>query len=107
VHPVEYAMFSIAMQSPFAFAGFPLYPMLPVLGWGMFTGRYVTDYPILRNAFDSWSAVELTAATPANLPMLISTMHTIYTTTSISGSSRYVQCTCTARFAARLNIFLG
>jgi sterol desaturase/sphingolipid hydroxylase (fatty acid hydroxylase superfamily) len=38
VHPIEYAMFTLSMQLPFAAAGFPLLPYLVPMGWGMLTG---------------------------------------------------------------------
>lgn len=38
VHPLEYAMFTLAVQLWFAAAGFPLYLYALPLGWGMFTG---------------------------------------------------------------------
>ena len=38
VHPVEYALFTLAMNAPFALAGFPAWVQAIPLGWGMFTG---------------------------------------------------------------------
>jgi len=38
VHPLEYALFCLAMQLPFAAAGFPMLVHAVPLGWGMFTG---------------------------------------------------------------------
>lgn len=38
VHPVEYAMFTVAMNLPFALMGFPWYVHAFPMGWGMFTG---------------------------------------------------------------------
>jgi sterol desaturase/sphingolipid hydroxylase (fatty acid hydroxylase superfamily) len=38
VHPVEYAMFTVAMNLPFALAGFPAWVHAIPMGWGMFTG---------------------------------------------------------------------
>jgi len=38
VHPLEYALFCLAMQLPFALAGFPMRVHAFPLGWGMFTG---------------------------------------------------------------------
>ena len=38
VHPVEYALFTLAMNLPFALAGFPAWVQAIPLGWGMFTG---------------------------------------------------------------------
>ena len=38
VHPVEYALFTLAMNAPFALAGFPAWVHAVPLGWGMFTG---------------------------------------------------------------------
>ena len=38
VHPVEYALFTIAMQFFFAITGFPLYLHAIPCAWGMFTG---------------------------------------------------------------------
>jgi len=38
VHPWEYTLFCVAMQLPFAAAGFPLRVWLVPMGWGMLTG---------------------------------------------------------------------
>jgi sterol desaturase/sphingolipid hydroxylase (fatty acid hydroxylase superfamily) len=38
VHPLEYSLFCLAMQLPFALAGFPMLIHAMPLGWGMFTG---------------------------------------------------------------------
>ena len=38
VHPVEYALFTLAMNAPFAAAGFPAWVHAIPMGWGMFTG---------------------------------------------------------------------
>jgi len=38
VHPVEYAMFTVAMNLPYALAGFPMWIHSIPLAWGMFTG---------------------------------------------------------------------
>lgn len=38
VHPVEYAMFTLAMNLPYALTGFPLVVHAFPMGWGMFTG---------------------------------------------------------------------
>ena len=38
VHPWEYTLFCVAMQLPFAAAGFPLWLWLLPMGWGMLTG---------------------------------------------------------------------
>lgn len=38
VHPLEYALFALAMQLPFALAGFPMRVHAVPLAWGMFTG---------------------------------------------------------------------
>jgi hypothetical protein len=38
VHPIEYALFCLAMQLPFALAGFPMRVYAVPLAWGMFTG---------------------------------------------------------------------
>lgn len=38
VHPWEYTLFTIAMQLPYAVAGFPLWVHAVPLGWGMLTG---------------------------------------------------------------------
>ena len=38
VHPLEYALFTLAIQMPFALAGFPMVVHAFPLAWGMFTG---------------------------------------------------------------------
>ena len=38
VHPLEYSLFCLAMQLPFALVGFPMAVHAVPLGWGMFTG---------------------------------------------------------------------
>lgn len=38
VHPVEYAMFTVAMNLPYALVGFPWWIHAWPMGWGMFTG---------------------------------------------------------------------
>jgi sterol desaturase/sphingolipid hydroxylase (fatty acid hydroxylase superfamily) len=38
VHPIEYAMFTLAMNLPWALVGFPHFVHVFPLGWGMFTG---------------------------------------------------------------------
>ena len=38
VHPLEYALFTVAMQLPFAIAGFPVWVVAVPMGRGMLTG---------------------------------------------------------------------
>jgi sterol desaturase/sphingolipid hydroxylase (fatty acid hydroxylase superfamily) len=38
VHPVEYGIFSLCIQLPFALAGFPVWAHAIPMGWGMVTG---------------------------------------------------------------------
>ena len=38
VHPLEYTLFTIAMQLPFAVAGFPVWVVAVPMAWGMVTG---------------------------------------------------------------------
>lgn len=38
VHPLEYTLFCIAMQLPYAVTGFPMWVHAVPLGWGMLTG---------------------------------------------------------------------
>lgn len=38
VHAVEYAMFTLAMNLPYAYTGFPMWVHCLPMGWGMFTG---------------------------------------------------------------------